>query len=41
MLKRFFVLMLLVTTLGAVGACGKMAAPDHPEGSTFPRQYPM
>ncbi len=41
MLKRFLILVVLAASLGNLAACGKMATPDQPEGSTFPRQYPQ
>ena len=40
-MMRGLVLMLVVLGLGlTLGACGKKGAPEHPPGSTYPRDYP-
>ncbi len=40
MLKRFFVLLLVLAMASPLLACGRKSSPQPPPDNTYPRQYP-
>lgn len=40
MIRKIALAVLLTVMVASLGACGRKATPDYPEGSDHPRQYP-
>jgi hypothetical protein len=40
MIRKLFLVLIVLVLAAQVGACGRKAPPEYPEGSDHPRTYP-